>query len=74
MIVMLNNRGILITLSVVLIASLIAGGIFLIMQQGENTPEDDEFIDREPTTEGESPIVLFSGDAALSREREALLW
>ena len=36
-------------------------------------PEDDEFIDREPTTEGESPIVLFSGDAALSREREALL-
>ena len=70
---MLNNRGILITLSVVLIASLIAGGIFLIMRQRENMPEDDAPIDHEPTTEGESPIVLFSGDAALSREREALL-
>ena len=70
---MLNNRGILITLSVILIASLIAGGIFLIMRQRENMPEDDAPIDREPTTEGKSPIVLFSGDAALSREREALL-
>ena len=73
MIVMLNNRGILITLSVVLIASLIAGSIFLIMRQRENMPEDDAPIDREPTTEGESPIVLLSGDAVLSREREALL-
>lgn len=63
----------MITLSVVLIASLIAGGIFLIMRQRENMPEDDAPIDHEPTTEGESPIVLFSGDAALSREREALL-
>ena len=73
MIVMLNNRGILITLSVVLIVSLIAGGIFLITRQGENTPDDDEPINREPTIEGESPIVLLSGDAVLNREREALL-
>ena len=35
-------------------------------------PEDDAPIDREPTTEDESPIVLLSGDTALSREREAL--
>ena len=36
-------------------------------------PEDDAPIDREPTTEGESPIILLSGDAVLNREREALL-
>ena len=73
MIVMLNNRGILITLSVVLIASLIAGGIFLIMRQRENMPEDDAPIDREPTTEGENPIILLEGNSMLNNERSALL-